>query len=144
MSLGLNCPKVAMIPSLWPQTLVIHSTRVVSDSRVVSLLCSAKSLRQSNQLLKSLKPSESCRSDPPCRNPVVQSLCHALHSVLGVGCDIDQGEPSQSFWGSTFMKLKKTNFLLFLSKGKHQCIPPPIGFSLYNYYYYLVACALTL
>jgi hypothetical protein len=31
-------------------------------------------------------------------------------------------------WGSTFVKLKKTNFLPFLSKGKHQCIPPLLGF----------------
>jgi hypothetical protein len=38
-----------------------------------------------------------------------------------------------SFWGSTFVKLKETNFLLFLSKGKHWCIPTPIGFSLYHY-----------
>jgi hypothetical protein len=27
--------------------------------------------------------------------------------------------------GSTFVKLKKTKFLLFLSKGKHLCISPP-------------------
>jgi hypothetical protein len=35
-------------------------------------------------------------------------------------------------WGSTFVKLKKTNFLLFLSKGKHWCISPPLGIFLYN------------
>jgi hypothetical protein len=31
-------------------------------------------------------------------------------------------------WRSTCMKLKKTNFLLFLSKGKHRCIPPYLRF----------------
>jgi hypothetical protein len=30
------------------------------------------------------------------------------------------------------MKLKKINFLLFLSKGKHRCISPPLGILLYN------------
>jgi hypothetical protein len=40
----------------------------------------------------------------------------------------------KSFWGSTFMKLKKMNFPRFLRKGKHWCIPPPIEFSLYNIY----------
>jgi hypothetical protein len=33
---------------------------------------------------------------------------------------------------------------LFLSKGKHRCIPSPLGFSLYNYHYYIVDCAFTL
>jgi hypothetical protein len=30
--------------------------------------------------------------------------------------------------GSTFMKRKISNFLLFSSKGKHQCIPPHLRF----------------
>jgi hypothetical protein len=47
-------------------------------------------------------------------------------------------------WGSTFVKLKKTNFLPFLSKGKHRCILSPLGFSLYNCPYYLVDCAFML
>jgi hypothetical protein len=44
--------------------------------------------------------------------------------------------------GSTFVKLKKTNFLLFLSKGKHWCIPPPLEILLYNCplsYYFICA-----
>jgi hypothetical protein len=36
------------------------------------------------------------------------------------------------------MKLKKTNFLPFLSKGKHWCIPPPLGILLYNCHYIIV------
>jgi hypothetical protein len=35
-------------------------------------------------------------------------------------------------WASTFVKLKKTNFLLFLSKCKHRCISPSLGILLYN------------
>jgi hypothetical protein len=31
------------------------------------------------------------------------------------------------------VKLKKTNFLLFLSKGKHRCISPSLWILLYNY-----------
>jgi hypothetical protein len=42
------------------------------------------------------------------------------------------------------MKLKKTNFLLFLSEGKHWCIPPPLGVLLYNCHYCIVDCAYTL
>jgi hypothetical protein len=42
------------------------------------------------------------------------------------------------------MKCKKTNFLLFLSKGKHQCIPPPVGFSCYNCHYVIFGCAFML
>jgi hypothetical protein len=33
-------------------------------------------------------------------------------------------------WGSTFVKLKKTNFLLFLSKGKHGAYHPSKNFTL--------------
>jgi hypothetical protein len=47
----------------------------------------------------------------------------------------------KSFWRSTFVKHKKTNFL---QQSNHWCIPTPIRFSLHNYYYYLVACALVL
>jgi hypothetical protein len=42
------------------------------------------------------------------------------------------------------MKLKKTNFLPLLSKGKHQCISPPLGILLYNYHYVIVDCAFPL
>jgi hypothetical protein len=34
---------------------------------------------------------------------------------------------AKSVW-STFTKLRKTNFLLFLSKGKHRCIPLHLRF----------------
>jgi hypothetical protein len=65
--------------------------------------------------------------------------------VLCSGYNIIQEEQVKSFWGSTFVKLKKTNFLLSLRKGKHRCIrPPPIGFSLHDYHYYLVDCTFTL
>jgi hypothetical protein len=36
------------------------------------------------------------------------------------------------------MKLKKNN-ISFLSKGKHQCIPTPLRFSLYNGHYVTIA-----
>jgi hypothetical protein len=65
-------------------------------------------------------------------------------SVLGSGYEVIQEEHVKSFWGSTFGKLKKTNFLPFLSKGKHRCIPPPLGFLLYNCHYVIVDCAFTL
>jgi hypothetical protein len=65
-------------------------------------------------------------------------------SVLGSGYDINQEEQVKSFWGSTFMKLKKTNFLMFLSKGKHWCIPPLPEILLYNYHYVIVDCAFML
>jgi hypothetical protein len=42
------------------------------------------------------------------------------------------------------VKLKKTNFLLFLSKGKHRWISPPLGILLDNCHYVIVACAFTL
>jgi hypothetical protein len=41
------------------------------------------------------------------------------------------------------VKLKKTNFLPFLSKGKHRYIPPPLRILLYNCYYVIVDCAFT-
>jgi hypothetical protein len=41
-------------------------------------------------------------------------------------------------------ELKKSNFLPFLSKGKHRCIPPHLGILLYIYHYVIVDCALTL
>jgi hypothetical protein len=65
-------------------------------------------------------------------------------SMLGYGYDVIQEEQVKSFWGSTFMNLKKTNFVPFLSKGKHRCIPPCIGFSLNNCHYVIVGCAFTL
>jgi hypothetical protein len=52
--------------------------------------------------------------------------------MLGSGYNVVQEEKVKSFCGSTFVKLKKTNFLLFLSKGKHRCISPPLGILLYN------------
>jgi hypothetical protein len=52
--------------------------------------------------------------------------------------------PSQELWGSTFIKPKKTNFLPLLSKGKHRCIPPPLGILLYNRHYVIIACAFML
>jgi hypothetical protein len=70
-----------------------------------------------------------CRATPPCRTFVVQSLCHTLHSVLGIGSNVDREEPTRRFWGSTFMKLNKTNFLPFLSKDKHEAYPS-LGLSL--------------
>jgi hypothetical protein len=66
-----------------------------------------------------LTGAENTDTTPPCRNLVVQSLHRALHSILGVGYNVDQEEKVKSFWGSAFIKLKKTNFLPFLSKGKH-------------------------
>jgi hypothetical protein len=39
------------------------------------------------------------------------------------------------------MKLKKTDFLPFLSKDKHQYIPPSLEILLYNYHYVIVDCA---
>jgi hypothetical protein len=39
------------------------------------------------------------------------------------------------------MKVKKTNFLPFLSKGKHRCIPPSLEILLYNCHYVIVDCA---
>jgi hypothetical protein len=42
------------------------------------------------------------------------------------------------------MKLKKTNFLPFLSKGKLRSIPPPLGILLYNCHYIIVDYAFTL
>jgi hypothetical protein len=50
----------------------------------------------------------------------------------------------KSLWGSAFMKLKKTNFLLFLSKGKHWCILTLIVFSLYNCLYVIAGYAFML
>jgi hypothetical protein len=41
------------------------------------------------------------------------------------------------------MKLKKTNFVLFLSKDKHRCIPPPLGILLYNCHLVIVGCVFT-
>jgi hypothetical protein len=58
--------------------------------------------------------------------------------------DVEKERPSQELWESTFVKLKKTNFLPLLSKGKHRCIPPPLGILLYNCHYVIVACAFTL
>jgi hypothetical protein len=78
--------------------------------------------------------SKSCHFDLLCCIVVVHQSClnHAFHYDLGlVWCQARRIEPSS--WWSTFMKLKKTNCLLFLSKDKHWCIPTPIGFSLYNY-----------
>jgi hypothetical protein len=75
---------------------------------------------------------------------VVHHYSYAMHVVLSFGYGIGQEEPTRSFWGSTFMKLKKTNFLLFLSEGKHWCIPPPLGVLLYNCHYCIVDCAYTL
>jgi hypothetical protein len=50
----------------------------------------------------------------------------------------------KSFWGSTFVKLKKTKFLLFLSKSRHRRIPLPLVILLYNCHYVIVHCAFTL
>lgn len=52
--------------------------------------------------------------------------------ITGSGYDVIQEEQVKSLWGSPFMKLNKTNFHLFLSKGKHWCISPPLGILLYN------------
>jgi hypothetical protein len=57
--------------------------------------------------------------------------------------NIEKERSSRSFGGSTFVKHKKSKFSV-LNKGKHRFIPPPLGFLLYNYHYYLVACAFTL
>jgi hypothetical protein len=65
-------------------------------------------------------------------------------SVLGSGYNVVQEEKVKSFGGSIVMKHEKTNFLLFLSKGKHRCISPPLGILLYNYHYVIVACAFML
>jgi hypothetical protein len=62
---------------------------------------------------------------PPCWIFIIHALCRALHSDVGFGYGIVQEEPSWSFSGSTFVKRKISNFLPFLSKGKHRCIPPP-------------------
>jgi hypothetical protein len=62
-------------------------------------------------------------------------------SVLGSRYDVIQEDQVKSFWGLTFMKLKKTNFLKFLSKGAYHTIEE---FSLYNCHYCLVACAFML
>jgi hypothetical protein len=53
--------------------------------------------------------------------------------VLGVGNDVVQEEQVKNFWGPTFMKPKKTNLILFLSKGQHRYIPLPLEILLYNY-----------
>jgi hypothetical protein len=42
------------------------------------------------------------------------------------------------------MKRKKTSCLPLLSKGKHRCIPPPLGILLYNCHYVIVDFAFTL
>jgi hypothetical protein len=52
--------------------------------------------------------------------------------------DIEKERPSQELWGSIFVKLKKTNFLPFLSKGN---TTPPLEILLYNYHYVIVDCA---
>jgi hypothetical protein len=67
---------------------------------------------------------------------------HSFH--IRVVYDVEKERPSQEIWGSTFEKRKKTNFLLFLSKGKHRYISPPLGILLYNSHYVIVACAFTL
>jgi hypothetical protein len=65
------------------------------------------------------------------------SLNLAYHWDLG-GYDVEQESSSRSTWGSTFVKLA-TNFLSFLTKGKHWCIPP-IRILLYNRIYFNDLC----
>jgi hypothetical protein len=62
------------------------------------------------------------------------NLCIAFRSRFGYS----KRSQVKSLWGSTFVKLKKTNFPIFLS------IPPPLGFSLYNWLKLLVTCAFML
>jgi hypothetical protein len=64
--------------------------------------------------------------------------------VLGSGYDVAQEKKVKSFWGSTFMKLEKTNFLLFISKGKYQCISPLYKFYFITILKLLLTCAFML
>jgi hypothetical protein len=64
-------------------------------------------------------------------------------SMLGSGCDVVQEEQVKSFWESTFIKFKKTNFLPFLSKGKH-CAYSLNRISLYNIYIMLMIVHLSI
>jgi hypothetical protein len=61
-----------------------------------------------------------------------------LHFVLVVGYNVEQEELTYSFWGSTIVKRRITNFLPFSSKGKHWCISPSLGILFYNGHYVMV------
>jgi hypothetical protein len=64
------------------------------------------------------------------------TLSCALYSVLAIGYDVDQEEPSQSFWGSTFVKRKKSNIV---SKQRQATMHiSPLGLLFYNYYYVII------
>jgi hypothetical protein len=63
--------------------------------------------------------------------------------MLGSRYDVVQEEQVKSFWGSTFVKLNKTNFLPFLSKGKH-CAHSLNKISLYNIYIILMIVHLSI
>jgi hypothetical protein len=45
-----------------------------------------------------------CQDTPPCHSFIVHFLHHALHCVVGFGCDTVQEKPSWSFSGSTIVK----------------------------------------
>jgi hypothetical protein len=62
---------------------------------------------------------------------IVNCLNRAFHSALGLSMTLGRKGQVKA-WGSPFMKLKKINFLMLLSKGKHRCISSSLGILLYN------------
>jgi hypothetical protein len=65
-------------------------------------------------------------------------------SMLGSGYDVIQEELVKSFWGSTFMNLKKTNSFCSWAKASTGAYHPIQYFSHYNCHYCLIAYAFML
>jgi hypothetical protein len=58
-------------------------------------------------------------------------------SVLGSGYNVIQEEQVESFWGSTFVKLKKTNFFCSKAKASTGAYQPP-----YKVFHFIIAIVL--
>ena len=83
-------------------------------------------------LLNPVLPRLSLGQD--CKVLFRRCLNYAFHSALGLSMT-SRRKGQVKAWGSTFVKRKKTNFLPFLSKGKHRSIPPSIRVLIYAIFY---------